>query len=84
MENTQKYQCLCCGYRTLDEPATGNYDICPVCFWEDDPIQASDPDYKGGANQVSLIQARSNYSVFGASDKDLLEHVRPPMEHEKI
>ncbi len=26
--------CLCCGYRTL--PARGDYDICPVCFWEDE------------------------------------------------
>jgi len=30
----KKYKCLCCGYRTLDE--RGEYDICPVCFWEDD------------------------------------------------
>lgn len=26
--------CLCCGYKTLSE--RGNYDICPVCFWEDE------------------------------------------------
>lgn len=30
----QKYACLCCGCLTLDE--RGAYDICPVCFWEDD------------------------------------------------
>ncbi len=30
----KKYACLCCGYLTLDE--RGGYDICPVCFWEDD------------------------------------------------
>lgn len=29
-----KYKCPCCGYYTLDE--RGGYDICPVCFWEDD------------------------------------------------
>src|SRR5579885_3179586 len=29
-----KYSCPCCGYKTLDE--RGGYDICPVCFWEDD------------------------------------------------
>ncbi len=29
-----KYRCLCCGYQTLD--TRGEYDICPVCFWEDD------------------------------------------------
>ncbi|MCM1090183.1 MAG: CPBP family glutamic-type intramembrane protease [Muribaculum sp.] len=30
----KKHKCLCCGYKTLD--ARGDYDICPVCFWEDD------------------------------------------------
>lgn len=30
----KKYKCLCCGYRTLD--TRSEYDICPVCFWEDD------------------------------------------------
>lgn len=30
----EKFKCLCCGYRTLD--TRGGYDICPVCFWEDD------------------------------------------------
>lgn len=29
-----KFTCPCCGYRTLNE--RGAYDICPVCFWEDD------------------------------------------------
>ncbi len=29
-----KYKCFCCGYTTLD--SRGGYDICPVCFWEDD------------------------------------------------
>lgn len=30
----KKYKCLCCGYITLE--TRGEYDICPVCFWEDD------------------------------------------------
>ncbi len=29
-----KYKCLCCGYLTLSTRA--EFDICPVCFWEDD------------------------------------------------
>lgn len=30
----RKFTCPCCGCLTLDE--RGGYDICPVCFWEDD------------------------------------------------
>lgn len=29
-----KIACPCCGCLTLDERCA--YDICPVCFWEDD------------------------------------------------
>ncbi len=49
-----KYTCPCCGYRTLDEEPPGTYDICEICFWEDDPVQFVDPDYEGGANTPSL------------------------------
>ena len=28
------YPCPCCRYKTLAE--RGGFDICPVCFWEDD------------------------------------------------
>ena len=77
-----KFRCRCCGYYTLDEMATGTYEICPVCFWEDDPVQDYDPDYAGGANEPSLNEARRNFKQFGASEARLLEHVRPPRQDE--
>ncbi len=41
-----KYACPCCGCLTLDE--RGEYDICPVCFWEDDAyIVIGDGKIKG-------------------------------------
>jgi hypothetical protein len=39
----------------------GTYNICNVCFWEDDGVQFHDIDYEGGANKVSLNQARQNF-----------------------
>jgi hypothetical protein len=45
-------KCPVCGYYTLD--ADEPYHICPVCDWEDDPIQVDDPDFWGGANELSL------------------------------
>lgn len=77
-----KYKCPCCGFYTLQEKANGTYEICPVCFWEDDPIQLHDEKYEGGANKVSLMQAQKNYQMFGASEKEWIEHVRSPKEDE--
>ena len=73
----KKYTCPCCGYKTLDEPI-GNFDICPICFWEADSVQSTNLDYEGGPNKVSLRQARQNFLEFGACRKDMLQHVRKP------
>jgi hypothetical protein len=42
------HPCPCCGFLVFDQPA-GSYDICPVCGWEDDPVQLHHP-LIGGAN----------------------------------
>ena len=81
--NNKKYQCPCCGYYTLDY-GPGRFDICQVCYWEDDLVQSDDPNYWGGANVISLNDARENYKNFGASEKCFLDSVRPPTEEEKI
>lgn len=77
-----EYRCPCCGYYTYTSEPVGEYEICPVCFWEDDPFQSEDPDLEGMANGVSLNQARKNYKKFGACQKDLLKYVRAPKENE--
>lgn len=45
----------------IDGPS-GSYDICATCGWEDDPVQAEDPDYVGGANTMSLSVARDDWA----------------------
>ncbi len=52
----KKYKCPCCGKMTLSEPPPGTYEICSACKWEDDEAQYNNPDYEGGANQLSLNQ----------------------------
>ena len=52
-------QCPCCGEMTLE--MAGNYEICPRCGWEDDPTQSADPTLEGGANALSLNQAREKW-----------------------
>lgn len=52
-------KCPVCGKFEFEEE--GCYDICEVCGWEDDPIQANNPDYEGGANKLSLNQAKEEW-----------------------
>ena len=73
-----KYTCPCCGYKTLEEEPPGTYEICNICFQEDDSVQFKEPDYEGGANEVSLRQAQENFIVFGACEKRCIELVRKP------
>jgi hypothetical protein len=76
------YRCPCCGCKTL--PERGGYDICPVCFWEDDGQDDPDADVvRGGPNGgLSLAQARANYQSFGACEERVLKHVRQPLPRE--
>ncbi|MCW2258253.1 hypothetical protein M2263_004344 [Providencia alcalifaciens] len=77
------YPCICCGYLSRTELSQGDYDICPICFWEDDPLQnEEDLDYSGGANAVPLKQARINFKKFKAIEKRFIKNVREPLSHE--
>ena len=76
------YGCLCCGCWTLEEAPPGTFAICPVCGWEDDNVQAADPTYAGGANTMSLEQARASFRTIGAISPEALPFVRPPTADE--
>jgi hypothetical protein len=72
---TSPFPCPCCGHLVFAD-APGSYDICPVCFWEDDISQLRWPDLGGGANSASLIEAQETYRRIGASDERFVAHVR--------
>jgi hypothetical protein len=82
MSEKLKYPCPCCGYKTLDDRA-GTFGICPVCYWEDDNLQSDNPNYEGGANDISLNKARENYKKIGAISQEYLKYVRQPLYEEK-
>jgi hypothetical protein len=67
--------CPCCGRRTL--ATRGDYEICRVCWWEDDGQDNRDADrVSGGPNdRLSLTQARANVLMHGISDP-AREHLR--------
>lgn len=64
---------------TLSENTHETFEICPVCNWEDDDVQFNDPDFRGGANEESLNEARENYKQFGAVSKRFIKEVRAPL-----
>lgn len=51
-----KHSCPVCGQ--YEFPEEDSFDVCDVCGWEDDAVQTEDADYAGGANKMSLNQAR--------------------------
>jgi hypothetical protein len=69
------FQCPCCDFFTLG--ARGEYDICPVCFWEDAGLDLDRPDQPSGPNHLTLREGRHNFRQFGACDREMLPHVLP-------
>ncbi|WP_312287634.1 CPCC family cysteine-rich protein [Chryseobacterium gleum] len=63
--------CPCCNFRTIFEK--GNYQICPVCFWEDD---GNMNDMKNSsANHMTLKEAKDNFKTKGAISDQFLKFV---------
>jgi Cysteine-rich CPCC len=61
----------------LTLPERDAFEICPVCFWEDDGQDDLDADeVSGGPNgSLSLTQARLNFREFGACEHRVLPYV---------
>lgn len=78
----KRVACPCCGFLTLSD--RGGFEMCPVCWWEDDGQDDIDSDIvRGGPNgELSLSQARVNFRSVGASDPRFVKSVRPPLPDE--
>src|SRR5438105_2506033 len=80
MQSPSPYPCPCCGYLVLPEPP-GSYEICPICYWEDDIAQLRFVTM-AGANRVNLVQAQHHFRELGASESRFTTHVRPARSDE--
>jgi hypothetical protein len=72
---SHRYTCPCCGFQTLGAPP-GSFEICRVCFWEDDAVQLLDPWFAGGANRSNLVEAQASYATCGAVEERFLQYVK--------
>ena len=74
-----EYTCPCCGYKTFTGKP-GSYEICPICFWEDDLSQLRFVK-ETGANKINLVDAQKNYEKYGVSKLTRLNEVRKDMNN---
>ncbi len=83
MENKNEVQkCPCCGnYTLIGSEQEVAYDICPVCFWENDISGDSEVSYSG-ANHMTLAMGRANYERYGACEERFVKKCRPPKPEE--
>jgi hypothetical protein len=68
MECKRDY-CPCCGYPTLplrEHPQMPTFDICFLCYWQDDGQTDIDADrvYGGPNGKYSLTEARANFKKY--------------------
>lgn len=70
-EPEEMVECRCCGALSIHE--RGAYEICPVCFWEDDGQQ--DLDRVSGPNHMTLREGRENFKRVGACSEESLRHI---------
>ena len=57
MEKNKK--CACCGKNIL--PPDSLFEICLICGWQQDEAQEDDPNYCGGANELSLNEYKKKH-----------------------
>lgn len=67
-----KYTCPCCGYPTLDERI--DWEICLICWWEDDGQDDFDENEERGTNVDAIIdqpytlkECRNNFEEYFTS-----------------
>ena len=81
--NDNLEQCDCCDYFTI--LCAGDYEICPVCFWEQDSYGFGEPDERSGANHgLTLRQARRNFENVGVCAEPFGANVIPEQARQKF
>lgn len=76
----KNYPCPVCGHRTLE--SLHDWDICPVCFWEDDVDLLGREDASSPANGMTVSEAQANFILYGVCKLQYKGNVRPPMPKE--
>src|SRR5689334_8832415 len=74
----RRFPCPCCGHLVFGEPP-GSYDVCPICYWEDDALQLEyATTLSGGAHRPTLQEAQRNFVSLGAREAEFTTYARRP------
>ena len=82
MTSAPASECPCCHSLTL--PGRLDWDICLVCFWEDDVLVENGRDPQSPANKSRLSTAQVNYLTLGACAEAAIPDVRAPLPGEVL
>ena len=52
-----------------------DFDLCPVCEWQHDRVQESEPAFAGGANDLSLNDYRREWVARSLPSPMKVKHV---------
>ena len=74
-----RYQCPCCDYYSLT--ARAGFEVCPICYWEDDGQDMDQLDVVSGPNHITLRQGRFNFERIGACDQTAVSLVADASEY---
>ena len=76
-------RCEVCGFYTFKNIERDSFEICSVCFWEDDGYNDNPDEVRGGPNQdLSINQAKANFKKFGAYSQHVAQYTRAPRDDE--
>ncbi|EAE8345650.1 hypothetical protein BOQ23_01700 [Listeria monocytogenes] len=94
-----KQRCACCNCLTIE--VRGEFEICPICFWEDEAYFVFDKEAiyshhqditsiedllnirSSANNDLTLLEVRQNFKLFGACELAMKKFVREPAVTEK-
>lgn len=58
------FDCAVCGNSVTEEDC----GHCFTCGWDGDTVQENDPDYRGGANKITLNEALAKWAAKNAPE----------------
>ena len=68
-----RFQCVCCDYYTVVE--RHSFEVCQVCYWEDDGTTMAGLEVESRANHMTLLAARKSFEAIGAIDQSAVSLV---------